>query len=76
MPDKANLRLVELDAEQLKRLLHGNVVKLDKAGIKVSIAMSKEEIGELCGEIAADYGEDEATGPLEGPDVPEDDEIA
>lgn len=66
MVDKGKSKLIELDAEQLKILLKGNVLKLEKDGLRISVSMSQEEIEELCAEI-------EATAGTDGPDEDEED---
>lgn len=60
MADKGKLKLVELDGEQLRTLLKGNVLKVEKDGIRISIALSLEEIEQLCEEIAAEAASGEA----------------
>lgn len=65
MVENAKTKLIELDVEQLKVLLNGNVLKLDKEGLRISLSMSQEEIEAICEETAATLG-------TEGPD--EDDE--
>jgi len=54
MVEKA--KLIELDVEQLTILLKGNVLKLDKDGLRISLSMSQEEIEAVCEEIAATAG--------------------
>jgi len=56
MNGKTQAKLIELNVEQLTILLKGNVLKLDKDGLRISLSMSQEEIEAVCEEIAATAG--------------------
>lgn len=72
MTDKSKLKLVELDADQMKALLKGGVVKLEKEGIRISLSMSREEIEDLCAEIEAASAEEAGEEDQEGESGSED----
>ena len=54
MADKPKLKLVELDSDQLRTLLKEGLLKLEKDGLRISLAVSREDIGEICEEVAAE----------------------